>query len=231
MFSLINWSIIRSELLNGRPVLVYDSSNRESETDMVFYARNIDYRKIAFLRREAGGLICFVSGRLFREVLGLSFIKDMFVSNSFYRKLCEKNPKYGDPPAFNIWVNHVDTTTGITDNDRALTIRRLYDVAELVYRGNSNEAIELFTREFYIPGHVPVLTSRGLMNRRGHTELVTVIAMLTDLTPAMVIAEMLSEGFSLSYEDARRYAYRNNFVFIDGVDVVDEAVKKGLIND
>lgn len=228
---MIDWSLIRRELLSSKPILLYDSSSRESETDMVFYAKDIDYSRIYFLRREAGGLICFVSGKLFREVLDLPFIKDVFIKNNVLKQLCSKNPRYGDSPAFNTWVNHVDSVTGITDRDRALTISRLFNVAELVYRGYSSDARELFAKEFYAPGHVPVLTSRGLSNRKGHTELATVIALLTNLTPAMVITEMLSEGSSLPYEDARRYASRNNYVFLEGVEVIDDAVERGLVND
>lgn len=228
---MIDWSTVRRELLNGKPVLIYDSSVRESETDMVLYAELVDYTKIAFLRREAGGLICFVSGRLFREALELPFMRDIFIKNNSLKQLCSKNPRYGDPPAFNLWVNHVDTTTGITDRNRALTITRLCEVAKLVYRGYISEARELFNREFYAPGHVPILTSRGLISRKGHTELATVLALITGLLPTMVITEMLSEGTSLSYEDALRYASRNKYVFLEGVDIVSEAEKRGLIND
>lgn len=228
---MIDWGIIRRELLSNRPLLIYDSSSRESETDMVFYAESIDYSKIAFLRREAGGLICFVSGKLFREVLNLPFMRDVLIKDVFLKQLCDKNPKYGDSPAFNLWVNHINTATGITDRDRALTINRLYEVAKLVYKGYSSEARELFTKEFYAPGHVPILTSRGLAYRKGHTELATVVALMTKLIPAMVITEMLSEGSSLPYEDARKYALRNNYVFLEGIEIIDEAVKRGLIND
>ncbi len=228
---MINWLDIRKILLEGKPVLVFDSIEREAETDMFFYAGAIDHHSIAYMRRNAGGLICFVSGRLFRESLGLPYIQDILVREKSLKELGAKKPRYGDPPAFNIWVNHVDTKTGINDYDRARTIRELYEVSRLIYKGYVNEAIEKFRREFYAPGHVPVLTSRGLSSRRGHTELATALALITGLTPAMVIVEMLDEGTSLSYEDARRFAYRNKLLFIDGVDIVTEAEKRGLIND
>ncbi len=227
----VNWLSIREALLNGEPVLVFDSLSREAETDMVFYAGVVDYKKIAFLRREAGGLICYVSGRVFRERLGLSFLNETLNHHPVYRYLVSRKPRYGDPPAFNIWVNHVDTHTGISDYDKATTIRRLHDVAELVYKGFDEDAIDVFTREFYAPGHVPVLTSRGIGVRKGHTELVTALALLTGLTPSMVIAEMLSEGSSLPRGEAIRYARRHGLHYINGFDIVVEAEKRGLVDD
>ncbi len=227
----VDWLRVREALLSGQPVLVFDSLSREAETDMVFYAGVIDYKKIAFLRREAGGLVCYVSGRVFREKLGLSYLNETLYNHHVYRYLVSRKPRYGDPPAFNIWVNHVDTHTGISDYDKALTIKKLHEVAELVYKGFDEEAYTMFTHEFYAPGHVPVLTSRGIGSRRGHTELVTALALITGLTPSMVIAEMLSEGTSLPRDEAIRYARRHGLYYIDGFDIVVEAEKRGIIND
>lgn len=227
----MNWLKVRNELLSGKPILIFDSVKREAEVDMVFYAINIDSKKITYLRKNAGGLICFVSGRVFREALDLPFFQDLLLEHKILRDLGSKNPKYGDPPAFNIWVNHTGTHTGINDNDRAFTIRKLAEVAKLVYKGFTTEAREIFTKEFYAPGHVPILTSRGLANRQGHTELVTALAILTGLTPAMVIAEMLDEETSLSYEDARRFARRNDLLFIEGADILADAMQRGILND
>ncbi len=222
---------IRNELLSGKPVLVFDSIEREAETDMVYYAGVIDYRRIAYLRKYAGGQICFVSGAKFRESLDIPFLAELYNKHPVLRELARKKPGYGDQPAFNVWLNHVATKTGISDEDKALTIRVLHDVAELVYKGLTIEARNKFIKEFYGPGHVPVLTSRGLSVRRGHTELTVALFLLAGLTPSIVIAEMLDEGKSLAYEDARRFASRNNLLYIDGVDIVAEAEKRGLLND
>ncbi|MCD6487876.1 MAG: 3,4-dihydroxy-2-butanone-4-phosphate synthase [Desulfurococcales archaeon] len=228
---MVDWIRVREELLSGKPILVFDSISREAETDMVYYAGLIDHTKITRLRREAGGLICYVSGSLFRRKLGLSFLNEVFSKHPSYKELATKKPRYGDPPAFNIWVNHIETRTGISDMDKALTIKRLHYVADLVYKGFDVEALDVFYKEFYAPGHVPVLTSRGLANRRGHTELVTALAVILGLTPSMVIAEMLSEGVSLPREDAIRYARRNDLLYIDGFDIIVEAERRGFLND
>jgi len=228
---VINWAEVRKELLRGRPVLLFDSFHREAEVDMVFYAEGIDSSKISYLRKHAGGLICFVSGRIFREALDLPYMRDLMKLHPHLKRISEKNPRYGDPPAFNIWVNHVNVRTGISDEDRALTIRGLAEVARMIYSGYFDVARDIFYRDFYSPGHVPILTSRGLANRKGHTELATALALLTGLTPAMVIAEMLDEAQSLPYEDAKRFAAVNNLIFIEGADIIAAAEERGLIND
>ncbi|ABN69597.1 3,4-dihydroxy-2-butanone 4-phosphate synthase [Staphylothermus marinus F1] len=228
---MISWLDIRNALLSGKPVLIFDSIEREAETDMVFYAGTIDYKKIAYLRKYAGGQICFVSGRLFREALDLPFLQDLIIKHPSIRELATRKPRYGDPPAFNIWLNHVATKTGISDSDKALTIKALSEIAALIYKGYMEEARDRFLKEFYAPGHVPILTSRGLANRRGHTELSVALSLITGLTPSIVIAEMLDEGQSLPYEDAKRFAIRNGLFFIDGVDIVAEAEKRGYLND
>ncbi len=227
----MDWLSLRDYLLSGKPILLFDSMEREAETDMVFYAGVIDYRKVSILRREAGGLICYVSGKRFREALGLEFLNEALATHPSYGKLVKKRPRYGDPPAFNIWVNHVDTYTGISDMDKALTIKNLHEVAVNIYKGFDLEAQEKFYGEFYAPGHVPVLTSRGLAQRRGHTELAVAIALITGLTPSMVIAEMLGEGTSLGRDEAYRYARRHGYIMVDGYDVVVEAEKRGFLND
>lgn len=227
----LNWINVRNQLVCGKPILVFDSVEREAEVDMVFYAENIDAGRINYLRKNAGGLICYVSGSLFRETLNLPFLQEVLLREKSLKELSSRRPKYGDPPAFNVWVNHVSTHTGINDRDRALTIRSLHEVASLIYKGYLNEARERFSREFYAPGHVPILTSRGLAYRKGHTELVTALALIVGLTPSMVISEMLAEGSSLPYEDAKKFAQRGGFVLIDGVDIVIEAEKRGVLND
>lgn len=228
---MVDWLNVRNQLISGKPVLIFDSIEREAETDMVFYAGAIDYSKIYYLRKYAGGQICYVSGRLFREALGIPFLQELFQKHPSLRSISARRPRYGDPPAFNLWLNHVGTKTGISDKDKALTISALHEVAELVYRGLINDAKTKFEKEFYAPGHVPILTSRGLANRRGHTELTVGLAMITGLVPSIVIAEMLDEGDSLPYEDAKRFAKANGLLFVDGVDIVAEAERRGYLND
>ncbi len=206
---------IRGDLLNGVPVIVYDFDKREEEADMVFYAGAITWSSINRLRKDAGGLICYVTGSEEARDIGLRFLTDEWKTHPVYNGLI-KRPSYGDYPSFTMWVNHVSVSTGISDSDRASTIRELHNL--LTDHVINKE--EYFHRNFYAPGHVPILASRGLEQRRGHTELVSRLAELIGLPRSMVIAEMLGEGKSMKKDAAERYASENNLIFLEGKDIL-----------
>lgn len=109
---------------------------------------------ITWMRKNAGGLICFVTEDSVGKQLGLNFMSDVLRNAGFDGLI--KRPGYGDDPAFSIYVNHVKTKTGgIRDIDRALTITRLADVVRMIKEGRNAEAQKIFYGEFYAPGHVP----------------------------------------------------------------------------
>ncbi len=215
------------ELRKGNPILIFDAKGREEEVDMVFYAGIIDYEKIYRLRVEAGGLICYATLYNLAEKIGLKFMSDILSSHDAYREIATRRLGYGDPPAFSLWVNHVNVRTGINDIDRAYTVRKLHEVFTKVWNNNVDEAKKIFYSEFMAPGHVPILLSRGLDKRRGHTELSTTLALLAGLVPSIVLAEMLDKGESLSLEKAFQYAKRNGIVIIDGKSIIDYWLKSG----
>jgi len=131
--------------------------------------------------------------------------------------------KYGDKPAFTISINHLKTFTGITDNDRALTIREFGNL--IARRGGKSD----FKKNFRAIGHVFLLSSRGLKNRRGHTELTISLAKYAHEAPAMALCEMLSDtGKAATRAEAQAYARKHGMPFIEGKQVVALA-KAGLI--
>jgi 3,4-dihydroxy 2-butanone 4-phosphate synthase len=211
----LSLSNIKERLLNGSPLIVYDFDGREEEADMVFYAGAVTWKSINQLRKDAGGLICYVTGKEEAQKIGLNFLTDEWKTHPIYQKLI-KRPSYGDYPSFTMWVNHVSVGTGISDSDRANTIRELHNL--LTDHIQNKE--EFFQRNFYAPGHVPVLASRGLNERRGHTELVSHIAELAGLPRSMVIAEMLGDGKSLKKANAEEYASKNNLIFLEGKEII-----------
>jgi 3,4-dihydroxy 2-butanone 4-phosphate synthase len=206
--------LIRSDLLKGKPIIVYDFDGREEEADMVFYAGAISWESIHTLRTQAGGLICYVIDKNEAEELGIDFMVNLLKENKAYSRLV-KRPKYGDYPSFSLWVNSVNVKTGISDIDRATTIRELHDLLD------SEKRYDLFREKFYSPGHVPILISRGLKERKGHTELVTSLAEFLGLKGSMVIAEMLDSGKSLSKDKAMDYASLNGYIFVEGKEILE----------
>ena len=121
---------------------------------------------------------------------------------------------YGDHPTFSISVNHKRTYTGITDTDRALTIKEMASLCD------SDNPKKQFTSSFKTPGHVPLLlASDGLLSsRKGHTEMSIYLTKLAKLQPVSAICEMMdAETYAaLSVEKAKKYAKENAIPFIDG---------------
>jgi 3,4-dihydroxy 2-butanone 4-phosphate synthase len=208
-----------TEMRKGRMLVVYDGDEREGEADLVMSARYAKPETIETLRREAGGLICGAISRGDAERIGLPFFTDMLEKSDVHLRdiVCRKTA-YGDKPAFSLPINHCNVYTGITDNDRALTLRKLDEVV----RGR----IDDFGKEFYSPGHVFLLIGRGIENRRGHTELALELGRKADLDGAMVLCEMLGSGNALSKDEAREYAKKNGLVFIEGKEIAANAMKR-----
>ncbi|MGB8217619.1 MAG: 3,4-dihydroxy-2-butanone-4-phosphate synthase [Candidatus Methanoperedens sp.] len=211
----------------GKMILLYDADDREGETDLVIPAISITPADVARMRRDGGGLICVAIHGSAAEKLGLPFMSDVLRSvslngNKALRTLVEKKGDipYDSRSSFSLWVNHRNTFTGITDNDRALTIKKIGETVQRVLNG---EIID-FGEEFRSPGHVALLrAASGLLNeRRGQTELSIELALKAGINPSMVVCEMLDEktGKALSKEDARKYSIKHNMSFIEGKNIL-----------
>ncbi|MDI6902963.1 MAG: 3,4-dihydroxy-2-butanone-4-phosphate synthase [Methanocellales archaeon] len=207
----------------GNMVLIYDSDDREGETDIIMPAHAVTPKHVALMRRDAGGLICVAIHPLAAQRLGLPFMSDLL---KHANELAEVVEKPGDIPydissSFSLWVNHRNTFTGITDIDRALTINEISKAVQ----SSLNGAPVDFGKEFRSPGHVPLLRAAGnlLNERKGQTELSIALAELANITPAMVMCEMLDEntGKALSKRDAKLYAKNHDLVFLEGSEIVE----------
>ena len=111
-------------------------------------------------------------------------------------------------------------STGIRDVDRALTIRRLAEVVKIVENGDVESGREVFYREFYTPGHVPILLGR-VGKRWGHTELSLIISKIANIEPALVICEVLYESNTVpTFEEYLKIAKDLNTIIIRGSDIV-----------
>ena len=213
-------------LANGYPVMIHDSRGREDEVDMIIYAPTIESRHINLLRTVAGGLICYVMPLSIGRELGLKYM-DEILNEVGFNELTKHRLSYGDPPNFSLWVNHIGAKTGIRDEDRALTIRKLDEVVKLVIEGRVADGRRKFYSEFISPGHVPILLGRGLEIRRGHTELSIALAELVGLRPSLVIAEMLGDEGALSVEEAKEIADYLGTVVIEGNEIIKAALSEG----
>ncbi|MCR8453991.1 MAG: 3,4-dihydroxy-2-butanone-4-phosphate synthase [Crenarchaeota archaeon] len=215
------------DLKNGRPVLIFDFENRERETDIVFLAEVVDYKSVQILRKDAGGLICVAVCDEIANALGLPLLRDLLKLHANNLEAIYTKPlPYDEKSSFSISINHVNTFTGISDRDRALTISSFGRLCRDFWSGkiDAKKLRESFMNEFRSPGHVFLLrAANGLvLERVGHTELSIALARLGDLTPCTVIAEMLGDdGNSLRLEDAKEYARRHDLVLLTGEEIVN----------
>ena len=217
-------------LQNGRFVLIHDNTERENEVDMVISAESILPRHILTMRKDAGGLICTAISKEISIKLGLPYMYDVLnifgKSNQSISLITKNTSPYGDKPSFSITLNHINTYTGITDYDRALTISSLAKVCKDFDMGikKNNVILEEFQNNFRTPGHVPILiASKGLLNERiGHTEMSIFLTKIANITNITTICEMLdpSNYKALSYEDACKYAKENDIVILDSKDLL-----------
>jgi len=211
----------------GKLVLIYDAEDREGETDFVMPASFMTSKKVAHFRNEAGGLICVAIHPIAAEKLGLPLMSDILrnvnLKFSSLRRIVEEKGdlSYDKRSSFSLWVNHRDTFTGITDRDRALTIKKIGEAVEKVLNGNFYD----FYAEFRTPGHVSILrAAEGLLEeRRGQTELSVALALLAGISPAMVICEMLDceSGDALSKENAMAFASQRDLIFMEGKEIIE----------
>jgi 3,4-dihydroxy 2-butanone 4-phosphate synthase len=197
----------------GRPVLVHDAADREGETDILYPAGAVTPADLARLRNDGGGLVFVALDHTTAEAFELPFLHEL-IEHPAGRF---DGVGYDVRPSFSLTVNHRETYTGITDEDRALTVRALADAASAPRTFD-------FAREFRAPGHVHLLRGApGLLaEREGHTELGLALAAAADRPPAVAGCEMLDDdtGKALSPADARAYADREGLVYVEGADLV-----------
>ena len=217
---------------DGKFFLLYDSDKREGETDFVIPATAVQPQDVKIMRKDGGGLICVAVSPEASEIMKLPFMADVVTAaatntqvqpkleiGTFVEK--EGDIQYDKKSSFSLWVNHRDNRTGIPDDDRSYTIRRLGEMTKTALSGASVD----FASEFRTPGHTATLrAAAGLLDeRRGQTELSIALALMAGVTPAMVVCEMLddSNGKALSKNDAIIYGDKNDMIFVEGWEVVE----------
>jgi 3,4-dihydroxy 2-butanone 4-phosphate synthase len=215
-------------LKKGNFVLVYDADGREEETDFVIASRFVTQQAVRTMRKDGGGLICTTVYRPVGEKLGLPYLSDVFFAMGeeypVLRELIPNDIPYDAKSSFAITINHRDTFTGISDEDRALTISEFAKLVDTAASKQGDGVKKEFGRYFRAPGHVHLLNAseKLLSERQGHTELATALILMAGLTPTATICEMIGdEGKSLPKNLAREYAQKHDFIFLEGFEIVE----------
>ncbi|PIT84309.1 3,4-dihydroxy-2-butanone 4-phosphate synthase [Candidatus Micrarchaeota archaeon CG10_big_fil_rev_8_21_14_0_10_45_29] len=199
----------------GTPVILLDDPKREGEADIVVHASKFNPNMARLFRKDAGGMICLCTTQEITDKLGLCFYSQLLRESKRegLRKIAMKIMPYGDEPSFCTYINSKKCYTGISDDDRSMTVREFEKMV-------SGKKLDEFSEKFYAPGHVPLLASRGIEKRRGHTEMAVELCLKAGLSPAVVICEMLGDdGKALSWKGALEYAKKNGFLAIEGKEI------------
>jgi len=214
-------------LADGEPVLVFDAPDREGETDLIFLSETATPELIRLARKDAGGLICTAISDEIRRRLDLPFFADLLsAARKDYPGVADlaERPRYDRRSAFGITINHRANFTGVPDNDRALTIRTVGEVARSASELSDAELRERFRSAFVSPGHVQLLYSAaGLFEeRKGHTELAISLARMAGLSESATVCEMLGDsGGARAPGAARTYAEEHGFEFLEGRTIIE----------
>lgn len=162
-----------ADLKQGKPIIVVDDEDRENEGDLIALAENISPETINFMIKQARGLVCVPISAERAEELELP-------------PMVRRNTDYHGT-AFTVSVDHIDTTTGISAYERAVTVRALVDGAARA-------------DDFRRPGHIfPLIAKKGgVLRRAGHTEAAIDLAVLSGSKQGAAICEIIKEDGTMA---------------------------------
>jgi 3,4-dihydroxy 2-butanone 4-phosphate synthase/GTP cyclohydrolase II len=156
------------DLQDGKIILVTDDPDRENEGDMICAAEFATQENINFMATHAKGLICTPMSIEVANRLGLPPMVSENTDNH--------------ETAFTVSVDHIDTTTGISAQERSYTMIKCTDPATK-------------PGDLRRPGHVFPLIARygGVLVRNGHTEATVDLLRLAGMTEVGVCCEVMAE--------------------------------------
>lgn len=159
-----------ADIKTGKMVIVVDDEDRENEGDFLMAAEKVTTEAINLMVTHGRGLVCAPITHDKAEKLKL-------------RHMVREGAD-PDEANFTISIDHKrQTTTGISAQDRANTIREL--------ASDDSKPVD-----FRRPGHVfPLLAvDGGVLRRAGHTEAAIDLARLAGLKPVGIICEIMKEN-------------------------------------
>ena len=156
------------DLRQGKVILVTDDEDRENEGDMICAAEFATTENVNLMAKEAKGLIC------------MPMSAEYCMKLQFPQMVSENTDNH--ETAFTVSIDHVNTTTGISAEERGLTARACVDE-------NSKP------QDFRRPGHMFPLKAKknGVLERNGHTEATVDLCRLAGLKECGLCCEIMRE--------------------------------------
>ena len=195
------------DLRNGRVILVTDDEDRENEGDMICAAEFATTENVNLMASVGKGLICMpMSIELCRK---LQF--PQMVSNN----------TDNHETAFTVSVDHVNTTTGISAEERGYTARACV-------------SDDVKPEDFRRPGHMfPLMAKKnGVLERNGHTEATVDLMRLAGLKECGLCCEIMREdGTMMRTPELFQLAEKYDLKFITIKEIQDYRKKNEKLVD
>ena len=173
---------ILEDIKAGKPVVILDDDKRENEGDIIFAAEHATTENVNFMAKYARGLICMPMDESYSDKYNLP-------------QMCIVNTD-NHATAFSVSIDHVDTTTGISAEERGYTARKF--------------AAEESTKEdFRRPGHMFPLQAKsgGVIERPGHTEATVDLCRIAGCKPVGLCCEIMNDdGTMARLDDLLKFA-------------------------
>ncbi|MCG8397686.1 bifunctional 3,4-dihydroxy-2-butanone-4-phosphate synthase/GTP cyclohydrolase II [Bacillus atrophaeus] len=160
-------------LKKGEVIIVVDDEDRENEGDFVALAEHATPEVINFMATHGRGLICTPLEEDIANKLDLHPMVDHNTDSHH--------------TAFTVSIDHRLTKTGISAQERSLTVKALLD----------SQAV---STDFQRPGHIfPLIAKKGgVLKRAGHTEAAVDLAKACGSQGAGVICEIMNEDGTMA---------------------------------
>lgn len=174
----------------GKLIVVIDDPERENEGDLICASQFATTENVNFMASQAKGLICMPMSHEYVQKLGLH---QMVANNTDNH--CT---------AFTESIDHVNTTTGISAEERGYTARMCVD-------SNARPA------DFRRPGHMFPLEAKagGVLERNGHTEATVDLMRLAGLEQCGLCCEIMAEdGTMMRTTELMAFAEKHELVLI-----------------
>ena len=181
----------------GKLILCTDDPDRENEGDLICAAEHATSENVNFMATHAKGLICTPMSVDFAHRLNLPQMVSENTDNH-----CT---------AFTVSIDHVNTTTGISAEERGYTCRMLTDP-------------ETQPNDLRRPGHVFPLVARhgGVLVRNGHTEATVDLMRLAGLKEVGLCCEVMREdGTMMRAPELQKMSEEYDICFITIKDLQD----------
>ena len=189
----MNYKAVRNvldTLKKGKIALVMDDKERENEGDLICSADAATTENVNFMASYAKGLICMPMSAEIAEKLMLAPMVEHNTDNH--------------ETAFTVSIDHKNTTTGISAEERGFTARMCVD--------ENAEPLD-----FRRPGHMFPLIAKagGVLERNGHTEATVDLMKLAGLKECGLCCEIMSEdGKMMRTDELISFAEKYNIPYI-----------------